>query len=149
MSYRERFVCRGALFTLGAIAVLTGCSAGSDESTTSVARTSGDPLVAAATSPRIASARPSAATPSHGNVRITGAATIGATPDAAAEFFRQSRAIASGIDSDDLKPAQLSASAPLKGAATAGSNGVGLMYDPATGKPKFRLYRYEQHRDGI
>ncbi|HYQ04720.1 MAG TPA: hypothetical protein VER96_38865 [Polyangiaceae bacterium] len=149
MSYRERFVCGGALFTLGAIAVLTGCSAGSDEGTASIARKSGDPLVSGGVAPQINSAPLSAATLGNGKGRITGAVAIGATPDAAAELFRQSRVVALGIDSDDLKPAQLSASAPLKGAATAASNGVGLMYDPATGKPKFRLYRYEQHRDGI
>ena len=40
-------------------------------------------------------------------------------------------------------------SATLKNARTVNAGGVGLMYDSNTGKPKFRLYTYEQQRDGV
>lgn len=80
--------------------------------------------------------------------RVYGMAATGDTPDASAESFRRSSAAAFGVDPDDLTPAKLARSVRPSHAA-ANTDGVGLMYDRATGKYKFRLFTYQQHRDGI
>lgn len=85
--------------------------------------------------------------------RVAGVSATGLTADAAAESFRQKSVAALGIGADEVKPATRKGYARVKasgaGGASAPADGVGLMYDPATGKPKFRLYSYEQQRDGI
>ena len=154
MSDRNRFVLGHRWLALGPILALAGCSGGQDEGTASVARAAGDPQLVAPTTPTPSAAltRINAQTKVTRIGRLTGVSINGKTPDATAEAFRLNHAATLGLDGSDLKPAPLPGSTPLKTAATAATaaaSGIGLMYDPATGKPKFRLYRYEQQRDGV
>ena len=158
MRHRIRIVPVCALLALGVSGGVVGCSAG--EEATSGGQATGGPLASgsAAVASTVASAGASTgAAPTGLHLqrdqirRVYGVAATGQSPDDAAESFRQQGVVAMGIDRDDLRPARLKGSAPLTAAvpASARANGVGLMYDPATGKPKFRLYSYEQQRDGI
>ena len=78
-----------------------------------------------------------------------GVMATGKTPEEAAESFRQKSAAEFGVATDELAPARINGSATLKNAPTVHADGVGLMYDRITGKPKFRLYSYEQQRSGV
>ncbi|HEU5072709.1 MAG TPA: hypothetical protein VFU02_01015, partial [Polyangiaceae bacterium] len=137
--------------TLGAIASLYGCSAG-DEPTAGGTRSAAPPAPHGAALPpslaahatRVTAALPQARVHLQGNrvQRVYGAVAAGKSPAAAAESFRRTSAGAFGVEPGDLIPATL-------GAARANSNGVGLMYDRATGKHKFRLFSYQQERDGV
>jgi len=81
--------------------------------------------------------------------RVYGLAAGGRTPDAAADEFRRASAPVFGLAPEDLKPTvRGGATPPARSAATA-SEGIGLMVDRATGRPKFRLFEYAQERDGI
>ena len=162
MRHRIRIVPVYALLALGVTGGVVGCSAG--EEATSGGQVTGGPLAsgsAAVASTVASTAASTGAAPTAAPTglqlqrdqirRVHGVAATGQTPDDAAESFRQQGAVAMGIDRNDLRPARLKGSAPLTAGvpASARANGVGLMYDPATGKPKFRLYNYEQQRDGI
>ena len=157
MRHRIRIVPVCALLALGVSAGAVGCSAG--EEATSGSQVTGGPLASGSASVAATVASTGAATGAATGLqlqrvqlrRFYGVAATGQTPDDAAESFRQQGVTALGIDRDDLRPARLKGAAPLTAAvpASARANGVGLMYDPATGKPKFRLYSYEQQRDGI
>jgi hypothetical protein len=67
----------------------------------------------------------------------------GASPRESSERFRTDHAGAFGI-----APGDLAAVAP-KTAAAPGESGLGLMFDKATGRYKYRLYRYNQMADGL
>jgi hypothetical protein len=163
MCEKNRMVRFGAWLTVGAIAGLAGCSAGGDVPARDqvAGAPAADPSVpnSQVTAPRpVASAasRPGAPLP-QANVQLRGAPgrrvygvmATGKTPDEAAESFRQKSAAELGVGADELAPARINGAATLRNARTLGANGVGLMYDPVTGKPKFRLYSYDQMRAGI
>ena len=196
MHCKKRIVGIGALFTMGAVAGLTGCGAGenapaTDSQGTPASRSVDSAPIQQNTTPPSAAqpnaaqpnaaqpnaaqpnaAQPNAAQPNASSIqanaqlqagrirRVYGVVATGKTPDAAAESFRQRSAAELGVDRDELTPTTtLNGSAALRNAAktnstaspnaNANTNGVGLMYDRTTGKPKFRLYSYEQQRDGI
>ena len=90
--------------------------------------------------------------------RIYGVVAEGSSPDAAAENFRQRGAKELGLSPQELVPVAPPAAAQLVGApvtgspssaSATGSTGLGLMFNPDTGTYKFRLYAYQQTRDGI
>ncbi len=107
----------------------------------------------AAHATRVKTALPQARVHLHGNrvQRVYGAVSTGKDPADAAERFRQNSAGLFGVEPGDLRPVTLGASTAKKSARfpRMNPNGVGLMYDPATGKHKFRLFSYQQERDGI
>lgn len=129
-----------------------GCSAGEGSGTEGQTPGSGAPAsVPAAT-------LPSAATPAKWQAqrdrirRVYGVSATGRTADEAAETFRQHGVAPLGITPDELKPrfgAGGAAKVVRGSGASAPADGIGLMYDPDTGKPKFRLYSYDQERDGV
>lgn len=174
MRQKTRIVRSSALVALGISGAIFGCSAG-DEATSGGQVLGGQTAVGSAAVPSTGAAPSRAAGPSTGvsasngtvlsstaaspsnlNVqrdrirRVHGVAATGRTPDEAAETFRQSSVAALGLERDELLPARLKGAALSKASGTAArANGVGLMHDPVTGKPKFRLYSYAQQRDGI
>jgi len=160
MYYQKRIVRLAALLTVGA-ASLAGCSAAEDAPVTgsqAVAPGANDsaaaqPKTAPPPAARLTAGRPPANVLVQGarTRRVYGVVATGKTPDAAAESFRQQSAAELGLDRDELTPARINGAAALRNATTVNANarGVGLMHDPVTGKPKFRLYNYEQQRDGI
>lgn len=72
----------------------------------------------------------------------------GDSPRASAEAFRTTRADLFGVDPDDLV---IESVAPVPGfsAPGVGQDAQPLMYDRATGRYRFSLYRYVQEKDGI
>jgi len=138
-----------ALLTLGAIAGLAGCSSAEDVSATN--SQAADPRPIASGSTQLNAALPRANAQLRGNAarRVFGVVATGKNPDDAAESFRQKSAAELGVPADEIAPSRINASPTLKNAHTVNANGVGLMYDPITGKPKFRLYSYEQQREGV
>src|SRR6185369_5562158 len=174
MRQKTRIVRSSALVALGISGAIFGCSAG-DEATSGGQVLGGQTAVGSAAVPSTGAAPSRAAGPSTGvsasngtvlsstaaspsnlNVqrdrirRVHGVAATGRTLDEAAETFRQSSVAALGLERDELLPARLKGAALSKASGTAArANGVGLMHDPVTGKPKFRLYSYAQQRDGI
>lgn len=70
----------------------------------------------------------------------------GATTDAAAEAFRAKAAGVLGAVAGDLQPAGASG---VRAAGAQEAQPIDLMVDKATGKAKFKLYRYAQVRGGI
>lgn len=165
MRQKSRIVPLGALFALGVSGAIVGCSAG-DEVTNGNGATGGpvangaapatSSVPSSAPMPATRAVLSSAASPqASANVdrsrRMHGIVATGQTADEAAENFRQSSVALLGIERDDLRPARLNGKMSLStaGAAKARANGVGLMHDPVTGKPKFRLYSYAQQRDGV
>lgn len=172
MGKNRGIVRSSALLALGISGAIVGCSAG-DEATGEHQVTSGQTGVGPVAVPSsgatpssaagstigaskgtiLSSAAGSQSSPSFQRDRIRrshGVTATGRTPDDAAETFRQRSVVALGIERDDLMPARLKGAALSKvGSSNAGANGVGLMHDPVTGKPKFRLYSYAQQRDGI
>ncbi len=146
MSYGKRVELSAALCLLAAAAGFAGCSEG-DAPVESSGKAA--PPSLASTLSRLKAVHPKAQVGVRGDRirRIYGPTATGKTPPAAAESFRQKAASAFGIDADELRAAKLAASASLR--STSGSNGVGLMYDRATGKYKFRLFSYAQERDGV
>lgn len=83
--------------------------------------------------------------------RLYGVSATGETPRAAAESLRNNSAKALGIAPHDLVVRELDAGATNARASDsdAAAEGLGLMYDRVTGKPKFRLFTYDQQRDGV
>ncbi len=81
--------------------------------------------------------------------RLYGPVAKGETPKLATESFRQSHAATLGVEPADLVAAAGTEASMREPAASAQRDGVGLMYDPATGKHKFRLFTYQQQRDGV
>src|SRR6478609_3616891 len=166
MHQKIRIVRLSALLALGVSGAVAGCSSG-EEATTHSNQVTGGPLAVGSAAAPSTGAAPSTALSTaassatslnaqRGQIqRLHGVIATGRTADDAAENFRQRSAATWGIDHDDVRPARLKSAAPLAGAgagagaANARANGVGLMHDPLTGKPKFRLYSYEQQRDGI
>ncbi|MDQ2644722.1 MAG: hypothetical protein M3020_12960, partial [Myxococcota bacterium] len=146
MSYGKRVELSALLCLLGAAAGFAGCSEG--DAPVASSGTAPQQSIASAVS-RLKAVHPKAQLGVRGDRirRIYGPTATGKTPPAAAESFRQKTASAFGIDADELRAAKLAASASLR--STSGSNGVGLMYDRTTGKYKFRLFSYEQQRDGV
>jgi len=161
MHQKNRIARLGALLALSASGAVVGCSSG--EEATRSNQVTGGPLAAAASALPTTGAAPSnvpatAAGPQTSlsgqrdrAQRLHGVIATGRTPDDAAENFRQRSVATLGIERDDVRPARLkgAGSLPSASAANARANGVGLMHDPVTGKPKFRLYSYDQQRDGI
>lgn len=81
--------------------------------------------------------------------RVYGAVSTGKNAADSAESFRRTSAALFGVEPADLRLAPLS---PTKSSTRSGRthpHGVGLMFDPATGKHKFRLFNYRQERDGV
>lgn len=162
MHQKIRIVRLSALLALGVSGAVAGCSSG-EEATTHSNQVTGGPLAVGSAAAPSTGAAPSTALSTaassatslnaqRGQIqRLHGVIATGRTADDAAENFRQRSAATWGIDHDDVRPARFKSAAPLAGAgaANARANGVGLMHDPLTGKPKFRLYSYEQQRDGI
>lgn len=150
MSCKKRFVRFSALYTLGAVASLVGCSAG-DERPTSGNQDEGESFSVVTAKAPLKATHPIVNSQTRGDKirRIHGVAATGKTPAAAAESFRQRHAMQLGVHADELAATKLNAPAKLKGAPAPSENGVGLMYNPATGKYKFRLFNYQQQRDGI
>jgi len=142
MRYGKRVEFSGALCLAAA---LVGCSAGDEPAS----HGSDTPLEAAAAVSRLKGALPKARVRVKGDRirRVYGPSATGKTPFAAAERFREQSAAAFGVDPEDLESAKLASSRSLR--STSGANGVGLMYDRTTGKYKFRLFSYEQRRDGV
>ena len=165
MSHKNRIVCFGVLLSVAAFAGLAGCNASGDAEITDTQAGEGPASSSSAAKPSAATAAhaiASAAAPSNGALpqvnlqvrgnaarRVFGVVANGATPDAAAEAFRQRSAAELGVRADEVLPARIKGSATPKKAPKANAGGVGLMYDSNTGKPKFRLYTYEQQRDGV
>lgn len=87
--------------------------------------------------------------------RLHGVMNTGSTADLAAENFRQTTAKDVGMDPLELVPvAPVAAAQKARPGASSASNvdaseGLGLMFNPATGTYKFRLYAYEQQRNGV
>lgn len=168
MRQKTRIVRSGVLLALGVTGALIGCSAVDEPADVSQA-TGGPSAIGSAALPSAAAAPVSGAARSAGTMlaasaaqtssnaqgnrigRLHGVAATGRTPDDAAETFRQSSVASFGIEREDLRPSRLKRAGSLAtaGGPGAGPNGVGLMHDPLTGKPKFRLYSYDQQRDGI
>lgn len=138
----------------GIIASLYGCSA-KDEADGSRGR-SGTPDGAAppelaAQTAKVRTTFPRARVQLQGNRvrRLYGAIATGKNSAAAAESFSRSSAELFGVAPGELVPAtRLGSNTSLRTART-NPNGVGLMFDRATGKHKFRLFNYRQERDGI
>ena len=76
--------------------------------------------------------------------RVSGLGTRAATAKAASKEFLRESSAALGIQADDL-----SVSTSTGVAGTPEEEGLGVMFNPATGKYKFRLYSYDQNRDGV
>lgn len=70
----------------------------------------------------------------------------GATPAASVEAFRNAYATSLGITASDLVPQELKKGLSVASSAPQGS---GLMYDLATGQPRFWLYRAGQTLNGV
>lgn len=163
MRYKKRIARYSALSTLGVIASLTACSAGEEPPVTGSDDDEGARLSSFQSAARLRSVLPRAKVHVRNNQirRVYGVAATGKTPDASVESFLRRSAAGFGIERADLVPDRLQqaaklkrtlaphGTAKLKGSATPKSNGIGLMYDPATGKHKFRLYSYQQQRDGV
>src|SRR5688572_827111 len=153
MFYKKRVSGFGALCTLAAIAGLAACSDRDDASSTAEPNAAGSsPAVSPdASVARLKAAHPKARVQLQGSriQRVYGVTATGNSPNDAAERFRQDHTALLGLDPDDLMPAVLPASARVGRAAPLRTNGIGLMYNPATGKYKFRLFKYDQQRDGI
>ena len=69
----------------------------------------------------------------------------GATPDAAASRFTEKLAAALGVAPSDLRPQEVVAG---EAAAVSSSQGIGLMFDRASGHYKYQLFRYGQSAGG-
>ncbi len=142
--------------TLGALTGLIGCSAG-DQGPAAGSRepVETDSVRQAVT--QLKAVHPSAHARVQGSRvrRVYGVVGTGPTPESAAEKFRQTSAAALGVAPGDLVPtkgrhaAQPQVARQLKGGAASAADGIGLMFDPTTGRHKFRLYAYDQQRDGI
>jgi hypothetical protein len=150
MSFKNRVGSVGLSGALVSIACLSACSEGHDEPASESSVAAGRPSLDAAVA-KLTSALPR----THASVlgsrvqRLYGVAATGNSARAAAENFRRNGAAALGVDADELVLANLDASTNQKAPRAVSANGLGLMYDRATGKYKFRLFNYEQQRDGI
>jgi hypothetical protein len=142
MFYGNRVERLRAVCVLAAAAWLAGCGKGDEPAATTKIDEKARSL--AATLATLKASHPGAKVRVKGDRirRLYGVSATGATPLAATESFRLKSAAAFGIEASDLV---------VTGSAlrSTSSNGLGLMYDRATGKHKFRLFTYEQHRDGI
>lgn len=143
---RFRRRSRGLLFAVGPTILLSAMSAGL------VVGCGGDSAGARDAQNAVQAlkaAHPGAKIQVEGNrVRLVyGVVATGNSPHAAAEGFRQRHAAAFGVEPGDLAPEVGKGSEGREGASS--ESGVGLMYNPTTGKYKFRLYSYRQQRDGI
>lgn len=94
-------------------------------------------------------ARTTVRLPQAGAQRLSAVAATGRTPLEATESFRKRSQTLLGLAGEDLKLARLERRGASPWPADAGEPGVGLMFDRKTGKHKFRLYNYEQRRDGV
>src|SRR5690606_22046003 len=81
--------------------------------------------------------------------RLDAVAATGRTPLAAAEQFRKRSPALFGVDAEDLRPARRDRRTVTKLGNAQPDDGIGLMYDRATGVHKLLLYTYEQHREGV
>lgn len=94
--------------------------------------------------------------------RVYGVVAKGETPKAATDEFVKNSTVSFGVSSEEIVPVEkekavfanvTSAGPPKKNrqanTVTPKDNGIGLMYNPTTGKYKFRLYKYRQQRDGV
>jgi hypothetical protein len=153
MAYTKRVGIFGGFCTLVAIAGATACSTGNDEpSAPDVGDTSTTEAPSIdSTIQDLKAAHPRANVGVLGNRirRLYGVAATGKSPEVSAENFRRDSAPSFGIGADELAPITLGAWSKQKSAAAANPPGIGLMYDRTTGKYKFRLFAYEQLRDGI
>lgn len=147
----RRIVCYGAWCgMLGILAGLLGCSGVEDGpangSPNAEGAVSNDSAVA-----RLKAAHPGTAVYVQGDRirRLYGMVATGRTPAASADRFRMNSADALGVRPDELVPARFKNSVGSKDAAAPNESGLGLMPDPATGRFKFRLFNYEQQRDGV
>lgn len=142
MSYEKRVTRVGRLGAIAAAAWVVGCSDGEDAAP--AGKTAAPAFSLSSAVARLKAGNPTAKVRVQGDRirRIYGVAATGKSPADAAERFRLKSATAFGVEAHEL----VTASSALKAGP---ANGVGLMYDRATGKYKFRLYTYEQQRDGI
>ncbi len=141
----------GLLGSLGValMGALSGCGAGSDEPGAGNGPAAVDDSVTSGAVQALRDAFPKARLSAVGNTieRVYGSElSTGATPEAAVERFLADHASAFGADSADLKPAL-----PVDGrsipATSAGP--LGLMFDKATGKYRYYLFRYGHERAGL
>lgn len=136
---------------LGIIGSLIGCNAG-DDGLDAHHQTAEVPLSVDAAITQLKKDHPSAHVFVQGERirRVYGAIATGDTPAAAAEAFRRQSAATFGVDIEDLAPTgSASSSTSFRRSAAAHANDVGLMYDRTTGTFRFRLFTYQQQRDGI
>lgn len=160
MSYEKRYVRWGVWCALGALGSLNGCGNTNEPPLDGRHDTpASSPVTPAPRAERSPNASPSPAADLplartsvqlHNGVtrRLGAVAATGRTSKLAADaFLNRSHAIL-GVTPNELRPSE-----PVRSNGTALTTsrepGVGLMYDRATGKPKFRLYSYDQHRDGV
>ena len=150
MSFKNRVGSVGLSGALVSIACLSACSEGHDEPASETPVAGGRQSIDAAVA-KLKAALPGTRAQALGSriQRLYGVAATGKSAQAAAENFRRSSAAALGVDADELVPVGLGASANTRAPSAGNKNGVGLMFDRASGKYKFRLFNYEQQRDGI
>lgn len=131
---------------LGIITSLTGCNA-SDDTRSGAGPNAGTPPSVEASVAQLKALQPGAEVLVQGDRirRVYGKVATGESPSAAAENFRRQSAAALGVAPEELVPAVAGGSFR----STTDPDGVGLMHDRITGKPKFRLFTYAQRRDGI
>ena len=156
---------RSLLTAAIAVVCVVGCDTGNDGRPPLETQAIEAPFSVETAVNRLQSAYPKAEVKvKHNRIRrIYGIMSTGSTPRKAAEKFIQDSAPALGIAENELVLDGESASAAgtsglnvrrltattATGSASAASDGVGLMYNPQTGKHKFRLYRYVQRRNGV
>lgn len=160
MSYQKRAALRG-VWAASIVAGLSGCSGGEEtlpdegergreprSETPTVLRSNGVRELGTP-KPRAELARTSIQLRTSAARRLDALATTGSTSMIASEKFRKRSQTLFGVDAGDLKPAPLAEVGASKGPSSGADAGIGLMYDRSTGKYKFRLYNYAQHRDGV
>jgi hypothetical protein len=128
---------------------LSGCGAGTEEPDGGDEAAAIDDTARSGAVQALRTAFPKARLQSVGNTieRVFGSRlSTGATPEAAIERFLADHAGAFGADSADLKPALPEGGRAIPSPA---AGPLGLMFDKATGKYRYYLYRYGQERNGL
>lgn len=137
-----RRICQSRKFlaTVGLIAAASGCSEDKPATEGSVASSEAAITVLKNVAPTatVKTAR------GHAIAAFGAKLSAGATASESSDRFRKAHATAFGVAPEDLVSV-----APTKTAATVKEEGLGLMYDRKTGKYKYRLFRYQQAKDGI
>ncbi len=128
---------------------LSGCGAGNDEPNNGNEPAAVDDTARSGAIQALRVAFPKARLQAVGNTleRVYGSElSAGATPEAAVERFLTDHAQAFGADAADLKPG---VTVDGRTIANVSAGPLGLMFDKATGKYRYYLYRYGQERNGL